>query len=57
MTKKSPFVIFKNLKQFVLSENELKKLVKTRQNFLDWKTTARSWEEIEKDLEQLYKQS
>lgn len=37
-----------------LSEEEIESFTKTRQDYLDGKTTARSWEEVKKDLKELY---
>jgi len=39
---------------YVFSEAELDGLDKTRQDFLDGKTTARSWAEVKKDLNRVF---
>lgn len=36
------------------SEDEMKDLLQTRQDFLDGKTTARNWTDIEEDLNRAY---
>lgn len=54
MAKKNKSIISSNSDRFILSDEELKKLVKTRQDFIEGETAARDWKEIEKDLDQLY---
>ena len=39
---------------YSFSEAEIASLVKTRQDFLDGKTTARDWKDIEEDLNRAY---
>jgi hypothetical protein len=41
-------------KGFFLSETELKDLIKTRQDYIDGKTVARDWNDIEEELNRLY---
>jgi hypothetical protein len=36
------------------TEDEIKGLLKTKQDFIDGKTTARNWDDIEKDLNRAY---
>jgi hypothetical protein len=36
------------------SDEEIKSLVKTKQDFLDGKTTARNWEDVENDLNRAF---
>lgn len=38
----------------IFSEAEIKNLVKSRQDYLDGKTTARDWKDIEKDLNRAF---
>jgi len=38
----------------IFSEAEIAGLLKTRQDFLDGKTSARDWKDIEKDLDRAY---
>jgi len=52
MTKPNPN---SNNEDHDFSPEEIESLVKTKQDFLDGKTTARDWEEIKKELEQKYK--
>ena len=40
--------------EYVFSGAEIASLVKTKQDFIDGKTTARDWAEIEEDLNELY---
>jgi hypothetical protein len=40
--------------EYVFSEEQIASLVKTKQDFLDGKTTARNWEDIEEDLNRAY---
>lgn len=40
---------------YSLTEVQINSFIKTRQDFIDWKTTARNWEDIEKDLDKMYK--
>ncbi|MDR3696037.1 hypothetical protein [Mucilaginibacter sp.] len=40
--------------EYVFSEAEIASLVKTKQDFIDGKTTARDWTEIEEDLNRAY---
>jgi len=35
---------------YIFSESEIKNLVKTRQDYIDEKSTARNWTDIEQDL-------
>ena len=41
-------------KEYAFSEAEIKSLVKTKQDFIDGKTTARDWNDIEEDLNRAY---
>ncbi|MGF7038893.1 hypothetical protein [Mucilaginibacter lappiensis] len=41
-------------KEYAFSETEIKNLLQTRQDFLDGKTTARNWTDIEDDLNRAY---
>ncbi len=41
-------------KEYSFSEAEIKDLLKTKQDFLDGKTTARDWKDIEDDLNRAY---
>ncbi|MES2276967.1 MAG: hypothetical protein V4592_13145 [Bacteroidota bacterium] len=41
-------------KDYMFTEAEIASFVKTRQDFLDGKTTARSWDDIEEDLNRAY---
>lgn len=36
--------------EYVFSDEEIKSFIKTKQDFLEGKTTARDWSDIEKDL-------
>jgi len=47
--------VVENEEDYDFSPEEIESLVKTKQDFLDGKTTARDWEEIKKELEQKYK--
>jgi len=38
----------------LFSETDIKALIQTRQDFLDGKTTARDWNDIEDDLNRAY---
>ena len=40
--------------EYVFSDEQIKSLVKTKQDFLNAKTTARNWEDIEDDLNRAY---
>jgi hypothetical protein len=40
--------------KYLFSDAEIKILLKTKQDFLDGKTTARDWADIEEDLNRLY---
>ncbi|HWZ05239.1 MAG TPA: hypothetical protein VNX40_16590 [Mucilaginibacter sp.] len=40
--------------EYVFNEAEIASLVKTKQDFIDGKTTARDWTDIEQDLNELY---
>jgi hypothetical protein len=40
--------------EYVFSEEQIASLVKTKQDFLDGKTTARNWDDIEEDLNRAY---
>jgi len=40
--------------EYVFSEAELNGFLKTKQDFLDGKTTARDWTEIQEDLNRAY---
>jgi hypothetical protein len=39
---------------YIFSEAEIKDFVKTRQDFIDGKTTARDWTDIEEDLNRAF---
>ncbi|MHB8205886.1 hypothetical protein [Mucilaginibacter sp.] len=39
---------------YIFSEAEIKDLVKTRQDYLEGKTTARDWTDIEKNLDRAF---
>jgi hypothetical protein len=39
---------------YTFSEAEIKSLLKTKQDFIDGKTTARDWKDIEEDLNRAY---
>lgn len=41
-------------KDYSFSATEIESLLKTKQDFLDGKTTARNWEDIEEDLNRAY---
>jgi hypothetical protein len=41
-------------KEFVFTEAEIAGFVKTKQDFIDGKTTARNWTDIEEDLKRAY---
>ncbi len=41
-------------KEYTFSDAEIKDLVKTRQDYIDGKTTARDWKEIEADLNRAF---
>ena len=41
-------------KGFFLTETELRGLIKSRQDYIDGKTTARDWNDIEEDLNKIY---
>ncbi|WP_259069770.1 hypothetical protein HDF24_16550 [Mucilaginibacter sp. X4EP1] len=41
-------------KEYDFTEDEIKSLLKTKQDFIDGKTTARNWDDIEKDLNRAY---
>ncbi|MDB4904844.1 MAG: hypothetical protein JWQ63_4125 [Mucilaginibacter sp.] len=41
-------------KEYVFSEAEIESLVKTKQDFIDGKTTARDWNDIDEDLNRAY---
>ncbi|CAN5520285.1 hypothetical protein BH09BAC6_BH09BAC6_21320 [soil metagenome] len=41
-------------KEYAFSKSEIESLVKTKQEFLDGKTTAKNWEDIEADLNRAY---
>jgi hypothetical protein len=40
--------------EYVFSEEQIASFVKTKQDFLDGKTTARNWDDIEEDLNRAY---
>jgi hypothetical protein len=40
--------------EYVFSEGEIASFTKTKQAFLDGKTTARNWTDIEEDLNRAY---
>jgi hypothetical protein len=44
-------------KDYSFSEGEIAGFVKTRQDYLDGKTTARDWKDIEEDLNRAYNQT
>jgi hypothetical protein len=39
---------------YIFSESAIKDLLQTKQDFLDGKTTARNWDDIEDDLNRAY---
>jgi uncharacterized protein YqgQ len=41
-------------KDYSFSKAEIESLLKTQQDFLDGKTTARDWKDIEDDLDRAY---
>lgn len=41
-------------KEYVFSESEIASLIKTKQDFIEGKTTARNWTDIEDDLNRAY---
>ena len=43
-----------NDKEFVFSKSDIDGLVKTKQDFIEGKTTARDWTDIEEDLNRAY---
>lgn len=43
-----------NNQEYVFSTTEIESLVKTKDDFVNGKTTARNWEDIEKDLNSAY---
>jgi len=43
-----------NIREFVFSIEEIESFVQTKQDFLDGKTTARNWTDIEEDLNLRY---
>ena len=40
--------------EFAFSKEDIEGLLKSKQDFLDGKTTARDWEDIEKDLNRAF---
>jgi len=40
--------------EYAFSEAEIKSFLKTKQDFVDGKTTARDWKDIEEDLDRAY---
>jgi len=40
--------------EFIFSKAEIKSFIKTKRDFLEGKTTARDWTDIEKDLNRAY---
>jgi hypothetical protein len=44
----------KDDQEYSFSEEEIEGFVQTMQGFIDGKTTAQSWEEIEEDLNRTY---
>ena len=42
---------------YSFSKTEIEGLIKTKQDFLDGKTTARDWKDIEQDLNSAYNQA
>jgi hypothetical protein len=40
--------------EYTFTEAEIKGLIKTKQDFIDGKTTARDWTEIEEELNRAY---
>jgi coproporphyrinogen III oxidase-like Fe-S oxidoreductase len=40
--------------QYDFTEAEIKGFLKTQQDFIDGKTTARNWQEIQDDLDRVY---
>jgi hypothetical protein len=40
--------------EYTFSKSEIDSLIKTKQDFLDGKTTARDWTDIEQDLTRAY---
>jgi hypothetical protein len=45
----------KNADEYPFSLAEIESLAKTRQDYIDGKTTARNWTEIEEDLDNTYR--
>jgi hypothetical protein len=43
-----------NQEEYIFSKAEIEGLLKTKQDFLDGKTTARNWTDIEDDLNRAY---
>jgi hypothetical protein len=43
-----------NNQEYSFSEDEIESFNQTKQDFIDGKTTARDWDEIEADLNRLY---
>ncbi|HEY2580392.1 MAG TPA: hypothetical protein VGI43_01215 [Mucilaginibacter sp.] len=41
-------------KEYSFTKAEIENLVKTKQDFIDGKTTARNWSDIEEDLNRAY---
>lgn len=41
-------------KEYTFSSAQIKDLVKTRQDYIDGKTTARDWKDIEEDLNRAF---
>jgi len=44
-----------NIQEYAFSEAELESLLKTQKDFINGKTTARDWNEIEEELKVKYK--
>jgi hypothetical protein len=40
--------------EYPFSQHDIESLIKTQQDFIDGKTTARDWSEIENELNNLY---
>lgn len=41
-------------KEYLFSDAEIKSLVKTKQDFIEGKTTARDWTDVKDDLDRAY---
>lgn len=43
-----------NNEEYTFSQDEIESFIKTKQDFIEGKTTARDWIEIEEELDNLY---